>query len=240
MKLALFSDIHANLPAMEAFFKDVDARRPDAIYCLGDLVGYNTWPNEVITEIRKRKIPTLAGNHDVKIRKDIPNADGSNYAYHIIDEDGKAYLKSLPDTIRLEYRFNRGPQTILLVHGSPESNEEYVLEGLDVEYVTTLLRDADADILFCAHSHLPYHRIIKKPDGYINHVINTGSIGKPKDGDPRGGYVLLTLDENSSPLIAESVEVEFIRFDYDVEAAAKAVENSPLPNEFADRLRKAY
>ncbi len=64
MKIALFSDIHANLPALEAFFKDVDERKPDAIICLGDLVGYNIWPNEVINAIKKRSIPTIAGNYD--------------------------------------------------------------------------------------------------------------------------------------------------------------------------------
>ena len=67
MTIALFSDIHANLPALEAFFKDVDKRNPDTIYCLGDLVGYNIWPNEVVNEIKKRKIPTIAGNYDFGI-----------------------------------------------------------------------------------------------------------------------------------------------------------------------------
>ncbi len=67
MKIAQFSDIHANLPALESFFKDVESKNPDAIYCLGDLVGYNIWPNEVINEIRKRGIPTIAGNYDFGI-----------------------------------------------------------------------------------------------------------------------------------------------------------------------------
>src|ERR687897_374821 len=64
MKIALFSDIHANLPALEALLKDIEGRKPDAVYCLGDLVGYNIWPNEVINEIRRRNIPTIAGNYD--------------------------------------------------------------------------------------------------------------------------------------------------------------------------------
>ena len=64
MKIALFSDIHANLPALEAVFADIEKRHLDAIYCLGDLVGYAPWPNEVITEIRRRGIPTIAGNYD--------------------------------------------------------------------------------------------------------------------------------------------------------------------------------
>jgi predicted phosphodiesterase len=67
MKIALFSDIHSNLPALEAFFKDVEIQQPDVLYCLGDLVGYNIWPNEVINEIRKRHIPTIAGNYDFGI-----------------------------------------------------------------------------------------------------------------------------------------------------------------------------
>ena len=67
MKIALFSDIHANLPALEAFFLDVDTRGVDQVYCLGDLVGYNIWPNEVISKIRKRKVPTIAGNYDFGI-----------------------------------------------------------------------------------------------------------------------------------------------------------------------------
>src|SRR5688500_902413 len=64
MKIALFSDIHANLSDLEALFKSIDERKPDVVYCLGDLVGYNIWPNEVINEIRKRNIPSIAGNYD--------------------------------------------------------------------------------------------------------------------------------------------------------------------------------
>lgn len=67
MTIALFSDIHANLPALEAFFKDADGRKPDAIYCLGDLVGYNIWPNEVINEVKRRSIATIAGNYDQEL-----------------------------------------------------------------------------------------------------------------------------------------------------------------------------
>ena len=72
------------------------------------------------------------------------------------------------------------------------------------------------------------------------HAINIGSVGKPKDGDPRGCYVILTLDESFTLSNPESLKVEFVRFQYDIEKAAKAVEESPLPNDFADMLRKAY
>ncbi len=242
MRFALFSDVHANLPAFEAFLKDLDEKKPDAVYCLGDLVGYNIWPNEVIGEIRKRGIVTLAGNHDVKVKKVPTDATGKDYAYYIIGEENREYLKALPAHIRLEYQLNEESLNILLVHGSPRSNDEYLLVDTDDHYLKRLLFETGTDILFCGHSHKPYHRILEhaseKP-GFA-HIINTGSVGKPKDGDPRGGYVLLSLDEDSRLSIQESIRVEFVRFEYDVEKAAKAIEDSPLPDEFADRLRKAY
>jgi len=79
MKIALFSDIHANLPALQAFFYNVETHKPDAIYCLGDLAGYHIWPNEVINAIRQNGIATIAGNHDAKVRK-LPKADGTAVA----------------------------------------------------------------------------------------------------------------------------------------------------------------
>lgn len=240
MRIALFSDIHANLPAFQAFLEDVDSKNPDAIYCLGDLVGYNVWPNEIIAEIRRRGIATIAGNHDWNVKTLTSDSSGKNYAYHLIAEEARCYLKTLPARIRLEYKINNEPLNILLVHGSPRSVDEYMLEDLDQNYALELLKESKSDIIFCAHSHLPYHRILRTEEGEkssIKHIINTGSAGKPKDGDPRGCYVLLTLDANHED---ENIKVEFIRFEYDVEKAAKAVEDSPLPDEFAERLRKAY
>ena len=241
MKIALFSDVHANLPAFKSFLKSLDKERADAVYCLGDLVGYNVWPNEVIAEIRRRGIPAIAGNHDVKLNNVITDFTGKNHAYSIISQENRNYLKSLPAHIRLEYQPGTTPLTVLLVHGSPKSNDEYILADLDENYVRALLVESKAGVLICAHSHKPYHRVISNYDGSsFYHIINTGSVGKPKDGNPKGVYVLLSLDENSCPSIKESIEVDFIRFEYDVEEAAKAIEASPLPAEFADRLRKAY
>jgi predicted phosphodiesterase len=240
MRIAVFSDVHANLPAFEAFCNDVDARRPDALYCLGDLIGYNVWPNEVIDQIRRRRIPTIAGNHDRKIKQGRFNEDGKNYAYRIVTESSRDYLNSLPAHIRLEFQLNRHMLTVLLVHGSPRSIDEYLYEDLPEDDVLALLNQSEADILLCGHSHLPYHRILQVRAGdktSRKHIINTGSVGKPKDGDSRGGYVMLTLHEGDQD---EAIMVEFIRFDYDVEQAAGAIANSPLPDEFADRLRNAY
>lgn len=214
MKIALFSDIHANLPALEAFFTDIEKHQPDTIYCLGDLVGYNIWPNEIIAAIRKRGIATLAGNHDQKTK---------GYAYELVLAENRSYLNTLPAHIKLEYQ----NLNIVLAHGSTRSINEYVLEDTDENYVLEMMAEAKADVLCVGHSHLPYHRIIGD-----KHVINIGSIGKPKDGNPDGCYALLTIDD--------SIQVEFVRFAYNIEKAATAILKSLLPDELADRLRKAY
>lgn len=103
-----------------------------------------------------------------------------------------------------------------------------------------ILEQADAHIMLFGHTHKPYHRILKDSNRDFRHAINIGSVGKPKDGDIRGCYVVIDLDENFSLNKADSFKVEFVRVQYDVEKAAQAVEDSPLPNEFADMLRKAY
>ena len=92
------------------------------------------------------------------------------------------------------------------------------------------------------HTHKPYHRVIHTSDGEKNqfyHAVNIGSAGKPKDGDARGCYVLLTLQQDSSQAVRDSISVEFVRFNYDIEKAAVAIEKSPLPNKYAAMLRKA-
>ncbi|MDO8992609.1 metallophosphoesterase [Daejeonella sp.] len=234
MKIALFSDIHANLPAFDAFLKDLDSRKADAIYCLGDLVGYNVWPNEIINEIRKRGIATLIGNHDLKVKalpqitKEELATSGKDYAYHIIEPENRAYLQNLPSHIKLEFKLHDQEFNVLMVHGSPRSVDEYVLENTDSVYVTELMNESGANILCVGHSHKPYHRIISRD----KQVINIGSVGKPKDGNPQGCYVMLTLDD------INPINVEFIRFDYDVDKAVKGIEESPLPDEFGERLRE--
>lgn len=255
MKIALFSDIHANLPALEAFFEDVDSRQPDAIYCLGDLVGYNIWPNEVINAIRTRKIPTIAGNYDFGIgraiddcgcayKTDQEKANGAvsiSFTNELVKPEERKYLRTLPAHIRVEFQLNNDTLHLLLVHGSPRKINEYLFEDRDEKSMLRIMQEADADILCFGHTHKPYHRILEVPEAApirYRHAINIGSVGKPKDGDPRGGYVLLHIDENSSVLNKESVQVAFIRFAYDVEKAAKAVEDSPLPNAYAESLRK--
>jgi len=255
MKIALFSDIHSNLPALEAFFKDVEDHQPDVLYCLGDLVGYNIWPNEVIDEIRKRRIPTIAGNYDFGIGR---RSDDCGCAYKeehekemgkisisftnsLIKEDDREYLRTLPAHLKIEFQLNNNKLNLLLVHGSPRKINEYLFEEREENSLLRIMEKADADILCFGHTHKPYHKILPMvpvENSHYRHAINIGSIGKPKDGDPRGCYVLLTVNEKSSIADKNSIGVEFMRFDYDIEKAAKAIEHSPLPDEYAEMLRK--
>ncbi|MGG7437422.1 metallophosphoesterase family protein [Chryseobacterium arthrosphaerae] len=257
MKIALFSDIHANLPALEAFFNDVEIHNPDSIYCLGDLVGYNIWPNEVVNEIRKRKIPTIAGNYDFGIgrmsndcgcayKTDSEKDNGSisiSFTNSIMKDDERAYLRTLPAHIKVEFQLNEDKLNLLLVHGSPRKINEYLFEDREEKSMLRIMEQADADIMCFGHTHKPYHRILNSGNEdlpHYRHAVNIGSVGKPKDNDVRGAYIMLTINDNSSVLNKDSIKVEFIRFDYDIEKAAQAVENSPLPNEYAENLRRGY
>ncbi|HSU29133.1 MAG TPA: metallophosphoesterase family protein [Chitinophagaceae bacterium] len=257
MKIALFSDIHANLPALEAFFSDVDSRKPDAIYCLGDLVGYNIWPNEVINEIRKRGIPTIAGNYDFGIGR---TSDDCGCAYKtepekemgkisisytnlVVKAEERNYLRTLPAHIKVEFQLNNDKLNLLLVHGSPRKINEYLFEDREEKSLLRIMEQADADIMCFGHTHKPYHRILPTDSGenpHYRHAINIGSVGKPKDGNPKGCYAIIDINADSSISNKATIQVDFIRFDYDIEKASKAVEYSELPNEYADMLRKGY
>ena len=255
MKIALFSDIHANLPALEACFEDIEKQQPDQIFCLGDLVGYNIWPNEVIRFIRQRGIPTIAGNYDFGIgrssddcgcayKTEEEKANGAvsiAYTNQMVQAAERQYLRELPKHIRIELEMQLGePISLLLVHGSPRKINEYLFEDREAASMLRILEGAQADILCFGHTHKPYHRVLNSgtdSEPYFRHAINIGSVGKPKDGDPRGGYVLLELDDKSHLGNEKSIRVEFVRFEYDVEKAARAVAESPLPDAYSMALR---
>lgn len=257
MKIAFFSDIHANLPALEAVLADIDQQQPDFIYCLGDLVGYNVWPNEVTESIRKRRIPTLAGNYDEGIglnsnncgcayKTDEEKARGAvsiSYTNKIVNVDVRSYLRNLPRHINLKFENNDEGLNLLMVHGSPRRINEYLFEDRPEKSLSRILEDANADIMVFGHTHKPYHRILEYDNNEkqaFRHAINIGSVGKPKDGDPRAAYVILSYDEKLSVFKSSSVEVEFRRVDYDIEKAAAAIKDSPLPDAYADMLRNGY
>lgn len=254
MKIAFFSDIHANKPALERVLDSIDSHRPDQIYCLGDLVGYAPWPNEVVEVIRRRNIPTIAGNYDEAVGK---NIDDCGCAYQteidrerggqsigftnaVIDGDHRRWLRTLPRHIRLQL----GPgadYSLLMVHGSPRHINEYLFLDRPERSMLRVLRHADADVLLFGHTHIPYHRVLKDEhdhgEPYYRHAINIGSVGKPKDGDPRAGWVLLTVADNPERGEEKAIDTQFVRVSYDVEEAARAIEESPLPDAFGQMLR---
>jgi predicted phosphodiesterase len=241
MRYALLSDVHANLPALDAVLADTRARGPlDGRYHLGDLVGYAPWPNEVVARIRSEEIPGVAGNYDSTVatayahcgcRYEDPRQEAlshESYAWTLehTSAESKRYLGSLP--FRLDLRplggHASGP-TIRLVHGNHALNTVYVHEQRSDEFLASLgagLGAREGDVVCVGHTHKPWHRVV----GGV-HFVNTGSVGRPKDGDPRAGYVLLDVS-------ATGVNVEIVRVSYDVDAAARAIRESTLPDEFAE------
>jgi predicted phosphodiesterase len=244
MKAALISDIHANLPALEAVLDDV-AARPDAsaIYHLGDLVGYAPWPNETVARIREAQITGVAGNYDSTVAtgykhcgckyEDPRQEELSHLSYewtrkHCSTET-KRFLGRLP--FRLDLRPNGGHQpgpTVILVHGTPTLNTLYWTEDRPDSFCSKMARMAGAregDVICFGHTHKPWHREVEGV-----HFVNTGSVGRPKDGDWRAGYVILDMS-------GERPEVEFMRVEYDLERAMAGIRQSELPDDFAEYLR---
>lgn len=235
-RITVFGDIHGNLPALEVVLADMEARQLPNWYCLGDLVGYGTFPNEVIEIIRGRNIPTIMGNYDqgVGLSSDDCGCAYTNPTAEALGkrsiawsnaqttEANKAYLRSLVAEISLQL----GDLRVALVHGSPRKINEYLFEDRPEAGIERLLDQAEADVLVCGHTHLPYHRVL----GSGRHVVNAGSVGKPKDNDPRAGYIVLSAS-------GRDLQVEFIRLAYDVERTAQAIEASEMPHEYAQMLR---
>ena len=244
MRYALISDIHANLPALNAVIADI-ATRVDiaATFHLGDLVGYAPWPNEVVAALRDAGIPGVAGNYDSTVATGYKhcgcrseNAHQEELAHRSFtwtlantSAQAKEWLAGLP--FRLDLRplggHVAGP-AIRLVHGNQALNTVYVTEDRTDDFLQKMAEAMGAsagDSICFGHTHKPWHRIV----GGI-HFVNTGSVGRPKDGDPRAGYVVLVVTEHGTA-------VEFVRVEYDVEAVARAIIASGLPDEFADFLR---
>jgi putative phosphoesterase len=240
-RIAIFSDIHANLPALEAVLADMDRRGLVDRYCLGDLVGYATFPNEVIETIRELRIPCIMGNYDLGVGNSSAECGCAYKDAHAealgrrsiawsnshTSEGNKAFLRDLPSQIPLPL----GDLRVVLVHGSPRKVNEYLYEDRPDASLERLLDLAQADVLVCGHTHIPYHRHL--PSG--RHVINDGSVGKPKDGNPSACYVVM---EAAGP----DLRVEFIRVPYDAESAARAIEATSdpdlMPHEYATMLRE--
>lgn len=227
MRIAIFSDIHGNVQALDAVLADVATQQPDAVYCLGDLVGYGANPNEVTERIRRDGMPTVIGNYDDGVgydrsecgcayREESERLRGDRslaWTKQHTTADNKAFLR----TLAREIRFDADGKRILLVHGSPRAINEYLFEDRPVSSFQRLAQSSSADIIVFGHTHKPY---VKEVDGVV--FLNDGSVGKPKDGDWRACYAI--IDKGHATLR---------RVEYDVHAAAAAIRATELPHEFA-------
>ncbi|MFZ5827605.1 MAG: metallophosphoesterase family protein [Bacillota bacterium] len=236
MRLAVFSDVHGNLQGLEAVLTDIQQRGADVVWCGGDLVGYGANPGEVVDRIRELGIPTIMGNYDDGIGYfrivcgcDYKSeADAERGARSIAwtkqntTEAQKAYLRNLPYKLQREFEGHQ----VVLVHGSPVRLNEYLLENVADEVFAAHLESTRAGVLLFGHTHKPYHKVLNG-----RHLVNTGSAGKPKHGNPNATYTLLDLTP-------AEVKVQIVEVSYDYEAAARAIEATDLPHEFAQMLRE--
>jgi putative phosphoesterase len=232
LRLAIYSDIHGNLPALDAVLEQIRRVSFDAVYCLGDLVGYGASPNEVVDRIRQERTPTIIGNYDDGVGYD---RDECGCAYREEDErargqrslewtkarttsENKAFLRGLPAQVR----FDADGKRILLVHGSPRKINEYLFEDRPLSSFERLAASSNADVIVFGHTHKPYTKLV---NGVL--FVNVGSVGKPKDGDWRACYATVDV---AAPAAA------FTRVEYDVQRAMDAIRQTDLPPQFAEDL----
>jgi putative phosphoesterase len=236
VRLAVFSDIHGNIQGLEAVLADIQKRGADIVWCGGDLVGYGANPGEVVDRIREAGIPTIMGNYDdgigyfrIACGCDYPNEAAMERGQRSIawtkrqtTDAHKAFLRNLPHKIQREIEGHQ----VVLVHGSPARLNEYLFEDVADEVFAAHLAHTRADILLFGHTHKPFHKVMNG-----RHLINTGSAGKPKHGNPNATYAVLDIAPGS-------VQVAIVEVPYDYEAAARAIEATDLPHEFAQMLRE--
>lgn len=233
-KIALFSDVHSNYHALTKVLEDIENQGIRDMFCLGDLVGYGPYPNEVIELIKSRNIPTIMGNYDEGIGfergecgcaytswEEIENGRVSiEWTTQNTSKENKKFLQSLLKKIELEIDGKK----ILLVHGSPRRINEYLYEDRPEKSIKRITESLDINVLGCGHTHVPYHR---KINGI--HIVNPGSVGKPKDGDPRASYAVIE--------IGKSVKVRFKRVEYPVEKVVNVIVKVGLPLAYAEDLK---
>jgi putative phosphoesterase len=217
MKVALISDVHSNRVAFEAVLADMPP--VDAYLCAGDVVGYGPWPAECLETVRDLPAPTVLGNHDRAVATDSAFAfnsmarAGVEYSREHLSADQIEWLGDLPVE---RHAFD---DRVKAVHGHPDDPDRYTYPAM---FSADLL--GEEDVLVMGHTHV---QAAKEYDEGV--VVNPGSVGQPRDGDPRAAYAVLDLDELS---------VEEHRVEYDIDAVEEAVEAAGLPRQVGSRLHK--
>ena len=238
MRIAILSDIHGNLEALDTVLADVAARRPGAIACLGDFVGYGAAPNECIAKLRPLIEVAVAGNHDLaacgRIKLGYFNPEAARAAVwttETLTPENLEYLRALP--------FSEHWRGVRVVHASPAEPEEwhYVFTPGDAALEMSACPE---NVCFIGHSHYPGtfeldgDRVAYTRDARVagragrRYLVNVPSVGQPRDGDPRAGY--LVYDD-------EAFTFEHVRLEYDIASAMKRIREAGLPAFLADRLQ---
>jgi putative phosphoesterase len=232
MKVALIGDVHANLPALEVVLVHAREAGVQEIWHVGDFVGYGAFPDEVVTRLRREDVKSIVGNYDLKVLKFKKKQAkwqkskrpekwlAFKWAYENLSKENRKYLRSLPREMRMEVAGKR----ILLTHGSPASNEEHLTPDTPDQRLLELAQMTNADVIVCGHSHQPFTRRV----GGV-WFINTGSVGRPDDGDPRAAYAVSDIEP-------EAFKVRHYRLEYDVTRAVAAIRRHELPEAFAQMI----
>lgn len=232
MIVALIGDVHANLPALEAVLDHAEVQGVDAIWNVGDFVGYGPFPDEVVKRLRNDYVLSIVGNYDQKVlkfkkkrkkwrkKKRLEKYLAFKWAYRSLSKESRKYLRFLSREIRMRVKGRR----VLLTHATPGSSDEYLDPDASEKRLRQLAQEADADVIVCGHSHRPFVRQVD--DVWF---INPGSVGLPDDGDPRASYAVLRMDH-------DQIAVQHYRLAYDLERAIEAIREHELPEAFAQML----
>ena len=236
---AVITDIHGNLPSLEAALGRIEELGIERIYCGGDLVGYGPHPNEVCALISEREIPTIYGNYDYAIAREEEDCGCAYVTAHdrelgqlSVDwtlvhtsATSKEFMLGLP----FDLFFEVGGAEVHLVHGSPRKLNEYLFEDKPARLYERLAAAESGPALVFGHTHRPW---IHEYGGVL--FVNCGSVGKPKDGDPRAAFAVLSGDGEDPDGAGVSARIE--RVEYDAAGVADEVSAAGLPSEFASKL----
>lgn len=227
MRIGIISDVHSNQTALEAVLTDMP--EVEKIVSLGDVIGYGPRPKETAETVRQLSDISIRGNHEHYLENPI-ECKGNNGAYKGIkhaqsklNDDLIRWLTSTPMRHKVSNKLK-------IAHGHPSEQNPYrYIREHNVRSLVSRLKDAEYTILAVGHSHIQFKRDLRKSHDGAGIVVNPGSVGQPRDNDPRAGYAIVDTDP---------IDVSLHRVEYDVENTIRQVENSPLPEENGKRLRK--
>lgn len=262
-RIALYSDVHGNLRAFEAVLAQIEREGLSERYCLGDLVGLGPNPSETVQLVRSLGDPAVQGNYDRAIglhlsqpgsefatpQEELDGAESYGFTVSEIDREDAGYLDALPRLIRIEHRGAR----IVLCHGTPALTNGAVAADEPLSLVSEIVARANADAVCAGHTHVPFHRALPMPGG-VQHWVNAGSVGRPRDGDPRAAWVELVVGTQAEVVARAPADIACRRVGstdvwlgavthrviYNVDAVIRDMTFKGLPHTLSAALRTGY